>query len=49
MQENSLLQMQGFFFTVFMKCILIKATVVLILVHQGFACDQYHSVSGQIH
>lgn len=48
MQDKSFLQMKCIFFTIYMRCILIGPIVKLILMHQGFACDQYHSVWGQI-
>lgn len=48
MQDKSFLQMKCIFFTIFMRCILIGPIVELIFMHQGFASDQYHSVSGQI-
>ncbi len=43
--QNKAFFMQCIYFTIFMRCILMG----LILMHQGLASDQYHSILGQIH
>lgn len=48
MQDKSFPRMKCIFFIVFLRCILIGPIVELKFMHQGFASDQYHSVSGQI-
>lgn len=48
MQDESFLQTKCIIFTACTECILIGPVVEIMFVHQGFASDQYHGVSGQI-